>query len=133
MVRVGDKRFQCDSRCDRVANRLVHFPVSRDDRFSHKRRSLVFVLGCCTWVLCCDISADRDYHIKVQSTKSKHYLSVRAVTPGKSSPAKNSNVAPPPVEMCVMRSATPALVTAATESPPPTTTVAPRSAASATA
>jgi hypothetical protein len=59
--------------------------------------------------------------------------SFKAATPGNSLPARNSNVAPPPVEMCVMRSATPARLTAATESPPPTTTMAPRSAASATA
>ena len=54
----------------------------------------------------------------------------RALTPGSVRPARNSSDAPPPVEMCVMRSRTPALPTAATESPPPTTVVA---AASATA
>src|ERR1043165_1334841 len=63
----------------------------------------------------------------------RYVLSVSAATPGSSSPARNSRVAPPPVEMCVMRLATPARVTAETESPPPTITVAPRSAASATA
>ena len=34
-------------------------------------------------------------------------------------PPRNSSDAPPPVEMCVIESATPACVTAATESPPP--------------
>jgi lysophospholipase L1-like esterase len=36
------------------------------------------------------------------------YLSLSAATPGSSSPAKNSSVAPPPVEMCVIRSSSPA-------------------------
>src|SRR5207344_758642 len=43
----------------------------------------------------------------------------RATTPGSVRPARNSSDAPPPVEMCVILSATPAFVTAATESPPP--------------
>src|SRR5690242_11900007 len=52
------------------------------------------------------------------------HLSVSAATPGKTSPARNSSDAPPPVETWVMRSATPASVIAATESPPPTIVVA---------
>src|SRR6184192_4053549 len=72
-------------------------------------------------------------HLKSFRVQLGSYLSFNAATPGSSSPARNSSVAPPPVEICVMRSATPAFVTAATESPPPTITVAPRSAASATA
>ena len=55
----------------------------------------------------------------------------RTVTPGSSRPSRNSSDAPPPVEMWVIRSARPCLVTAATESPPPTTIVAPASARSA--
>src|SRR5918997_3603916 len=47
-----------------------------------------------------------------------------AATPGRSRPSTSSRAAPPPVETCVMRSATPARFTAATESPPPTTDVA---------
>ena len=42
-------------------------------------------------------------------------------------------MAPPPVEMCEILSATPASSTAATESPPPTIVVAPASVAAATA
>ena len=42
-----------------------------------------------------------------------------AATPGSVRPPRNSSDAPPPVEMCVMRSATPAFLTAAIESPPP--------------
>ena len=42
-----------------------------------------------------------------------------AATPGSVRPPRNSSEAPPPVEMCVMRSATPAFFTAAIESPPP--------------
>src|SRR5262249_37189298 len=54
------------------------------------------------------------------------YLSVSAATPGSSSPARNSRGAPPPVEMCVILSATPARVTAEAESPPPTVTQLPQ-------
>src|SRR5439155_27276122 len=55
-------------------------------------------------------------------------LSVRAATPGRVRPARNSKQAPPPVETCEIRSATPALATAAAESPPPTIETAPESA-----
>src|SRR5215203_6982401 len=47
------------------------------------------------------------------------YLSVSAATPGSTRPPRNSSEAPPPVEMCEMRSVTPALWTAEIESPPP--------------
>src|SRR5271157_2866307 len=49
-----------------------------------------------------------------------HHLLVRASTPGSFLPSRNSSDAPPPVEMCVILSATPAAFTAATLSPPPT-------------
>src|SRR6266568_1805718 len=49
-----------------------------------------------------------------------YFLSVRASTPGSFSPDRNSSVAPPPVETCVILSPTPAKWTAAAESPPPT-------------
>ena len=49
------------------------------------------------------------------------YLSSSATTPGSSFPSRNSRAAPPPVEIWVSWSATPACFTAATESPPPTT------------
>ena len=55
-------------------------------------------------------------------------MSVSAATPGSAIPSRNSKEAPPPVEMWVIRSASPAWVTAATESPPPTMEVAPLSA-----
>ena len=42
-----------------------------------------------------------------------------AATPGKIRPPRNSSDAPPPVEMCVILSVTPALATAAIESPRP--------------
>src|SRR4029077_20849664 len=58
-------------------------------------------------------------------------LSVSASTPGSFLPAKNSNDAPPPVEMCETLPASPACCTAATESPPPTIDVAPREVAAA--
>src|SRR3977135_2340604 len=48
-----------------------------------------------------------------------HYLSVSAVPPGSVRPPRNSRDAPPPVEMCVTRSAIPAFLMAAIESPPP--------------
>ena len=47
----------------------------------------------------------------------------RATTPGSFRPPRNSSDAPPPVDLCEMRSATPALVIAAIESPPPTMVV----------
>src|SRR5690348_17087768 len=53
------------------------------------------------------------------------YLFVSVVTPGSSIPARNSSDAPPPVEMCEILSATPADLTAFSESPPPTTDSAP--------
>src|SRR4029077_13574976 len=46
-----------------------------------------------------------------------------AAPPGSSRPPRNSSDAPPPVEMCVIRSVTPAFATAAIESPPPITVV----------
>src|SRR5262249_32298720 len=52
------------------------------------------------------------------------HLSARPATPGSGSPARNSSVAPPPVETWVMRSARPICVIAATLSPPPTIVVA---------
>src|ERR1019366_7313896 len=57
------------------------------------------------------------------------YLLLSASTPGNFLPSRNSSDAPPPVEMCVILSATPAALTAATVSPPPTMeTAAPLSA-----
>src|SRR5437764_1316522 len=46
-------------------------------------------------------------------------LSVSAATPGSIRPPRNSSDAPPPVEICVILSATFAFFTAAIESPPP--------------
>src|SRR5579862_8570064 len=60
-------------------------------------------------------------------------LSVSALTPGNSLPSRNSRDAPPPVEICEILSATPAAVTAETESPPPTIDVAPALSATARA
>src|SRR5262249_37273835 len=48
----------------------------------------------------------------------------RAAIPGRVLPSRNSSEAPPPVEMWLIWSATPAWLTAATESPPPTTVIA---------
>src|ERR1700678_3353311 len=62
-----------------------------------------------------------------------YFLSVSASTPGNFLPARNSSEAPPPVEMWVILSATPAALTAATESPPPTIDVAPGLSATACA
>src|ERR1039458_3825784 len=60
------------------------------------------------WRPFCDAGLDR-----------QHYLSVRASTPGSFLPSRNSRLAPPPVEMWVILSATPAWLMAETESPPP--------------
>ena len=56
------------------------------------------------------------------------YFSFSTAMPGSSLPSRNSREAPPPVEMCVILSAKPSLVTAATESPPPIIETAPVSA-----
>src|SRR5215468_7255502 len=61
------------------------------------------------------------------------HLFVKASTPGSFRPPRNSSEAPPPVEMCEILSATPALCTAAAESPPPIIEVAPDAVALATA
>ena len=63
----------------------------------------------------------------------RYFLSVSASTPGSFLPSRNSSEAPPPVEMCVILSATPAAFTADTESPPPTIDVAPTFSATACA
>src|SRR6202790_2965267 len=62
-----------------------------------------------------------------------YFFSVSASTPGNFLPSRNSSEAPPPVEMWVILSATPAALTAATESPPPTIVVAPSFSATASA
>src|ERR1700722_9625605 len=65
--------------------------------------------------------------------QSFHFLSVSASTPGSFFPSRNSSEAPPPVEICVILSATPAACAAATESPPPTIEIAPTFSAMACA
>src|ERR1700689_5211949 len=60
-----------------------------------------------------------------------HYLSVNASTPGSFLPSKNSRLAPPPVLMWGIWSATPAWLMAETESPPPMMGMAPLLAATA--
>ena len=60
-------------------------------------------------------------------------FSAIAAMPGRTFPSRNSNVAPPPVEMCEILSDSPVFFNAAMESPPPTMLVAPASVASATA
>src|SRR5205823_13020123 len=69
-------------------------------------------------------------HLPVAGDEWNSHMSASAATPGSVRPPRNSREAPPPVEMCVMRSATPAFLTAAIESPPPMIVV-PRTAATA--
>ena len=58
--------------------------------------------------------------IRLESAPCKYaYLSVSASTPGSFLPSRNSRLAPPPVLMWVIWSATPAWLMAETESPPP--------------
>src|SRR4029079_1205770 len=71
---------------------------------------------------------ERSAHVRQPSGPSLF----RASTHGRLRPPRNSSDAPPPVEMCVIRSLTPALATAAIESPPPMTVV-PFTAATASA
>src|SRR5208337_2796891 len=68
---------------------------------------------------------------KETDSVSRHFLSVSASTPGSFFPSRNSSDAPPPVEMCVILSATSAPCTAATVSPPPTIEIAPTFTATA--
>jgi hypothetical protein len=51
--------------------------------------------------------------------------SSRARTPGRDLPSNNSKLAPPPVEIWLILSASPTFSTAATESPPPIIVVTP--------
>src|ERR1039458_7326231 len=69
-------------------------------------------------------------HARIQTG---HFLSVSASTPGSFLPSRNSSDAPPPVEICVILSATSAPCTAATVSPPPTIEIAPTFSATACA
>jgi len=57
----------------------------------------------------------------------------RAATPGSVLPSRNSSVAPPPVETCVIALANPSSCAAAAASPPPTTLTAPARVAAAIA
>src|SRR3989338_2620647 len=52
------------------------------------------------------------------------YLSLKTATPGRVLPSRNSSDAPPPVEIWVIFSPTPAFFTAAAVSPPPMILVA---------
>src|SRR5207245_630112 len=79
---------------DGLVNGLEHLPVTSNEWNAHKRQDPP------------DLS-------------DRHVFSVSAATPGSVRPPRNSSDAPPPVEMCVMRSARPAFFTAAMESPPP--------------
>src|ERR1700682_445283 len=88
----------------RLFRRFVHLPIGDDEFFAHKR---------------------------IKPKSQRFYLFVNASTPGSFLPSRNSSDAPPPVEMWVILSATPAAWTAATESPPPTIDVAPALAAMA--
>src|SRR5205823_2285155 len=56
------------------------------------------------------------------------YSSLRTATPGNSLPSMYSSVAPPPVETCENRPASPRASTAAAASPPPTREYAPEPA-----
>src|ERR1039457_1521340 len=69
-------------------------------------------------------------HARIQTG---YFLSVSASTPGSFLPSRNSSDAPPPVEICVILSATSAPCTAATVSPPPTIETAPTFSATACA
>src|ERR1700732_2628534 len=73
------------------------------------------------------LSSPRRIRIAKSGTlrSTRYFLSVSASTPGSFFPSRNSSDAPPPVEMWVILSATPAACTAATESPPPTIEIAP--------
>ncbi len=52
----------------------------------------------------------RPYHraTLLRTSLDETYFWVRAATPGSTFPSRNSNEAPPPVEICDMRSASPA-------------------------
>ena len=95
-----------------LGDRLVHLPVAGDERVRIRpdRRPKPEREG--VRRPCATAGPTR------QSSASGN-----TATPGSVRPPRNSSEAPPPVEMCVMRSATPAFVTAAIESPPPTIVV----------
>src|SRR3954468_8278627 len=92
----------------RFADRLEHLPVAGDQRCSHKR-------------FCGQEKQETAYpaYPARPAYSAESVLSAKAATPGSVWPPRNSSEAPPPVEMCVIRSAMPAFLTAAIESPPP--------------
>ena len=61
------------------------------------------------------------------------YFAVRAATPGRTFPSRNSRDAPPPVETWLISAALPLFLTALTESPPPMIEVPPFALTVATA
>src|SRR5688572_1029641 len=94
-----------------LVDRLVHLPVSRDEWSAHAQSCKMrnskckrFKMPVCVLHLAFCIF---------------DYAWGSTATPGSVRPPRNSSDAPPPVEMCVMRSVTPAFFTAAIESPPP--------------
>ncbi len=101
---------------DRLVDGLVHLPVGGDERDAH------VILICCSRLAAQRLAASIfNLHSAFSIRHCSTYLI--ATTPGSCCPPRNSSDAPPPVEMWVMRSVTPALATAAIESPPPMTVV----------
>src|SRR5258706_6571815 len=113
----GNQGQEVMKKCLRLLRVLVHLPVGGHQLLSHE--SLSGNLGAERLVRgaarC--IGPDTEFYV--------YFLSVSASTPGSFLPSRNSSEAPPPVEMCVILSATPAAFTADTESPPPTIEIAP--------
>src|SRR5579871_4989632 len=109
-----DQRKKIAKELASLVGSLVHLPVGSDQLFAGHQ------------ILFRNFLAQR-----AKGTRSNHRLSVRASTPGSFLPSRNSSEAPPPVEMWVILSATPAARTAETESPPPTIEIAPGFSATA--
>src|SRR4029453_12646927 len=111
---------------DRLVHGLVHLPVGADEWDSHGcvlaglRRHFLMLAGPHPRELSLG-GAARGATLRRLARAAGAQPS--ATTPGSWRPPRHSSDAPPPVEMCLMRSVTPALATAAIESPPPITVV----------
>src|SRR5438309_964542 len=101
LLDVSEGAFQIADQVEGFGDGFVHLPIPGDDYFA-------FLI-----------------HAARSKGEGSGYLSVRAATPGRTAPSRNSRLAPPPVLMKVTRSARPALLRAFTLSPPPMMLLAP--------
>src|SRR5262249_25070226 len=93
---------------DGFVHRLEHLPVASDERNAHK--TLAGGGGGRSWSPSLPSPPSHPPHpaYPAPALPAPPAFSASAATPGSVRPPRNSSEAPPPVEMCVIRSATPA-------------------------